>query len=747
MSSVGVNSKTKKKVVKAATRSKVLKRKPATKAGPKSLTTKAKKPQEKNSTQKAGHSSKAHVKKSLQTKSQPVSSVQLPTNMSQRAITKSLTFKAYYKQLFPYIVQGVAVLCIVAGSTLALYSSFNSASTNQLAATCLAGVCANTTDSSTLVQQPTLTTAPLTPIVNLTEPLPAEISTQIQLKLQTTNTSKLVVALENNFGVIIKLQQTNISTDLYSILIPGDSLPPAKYLLRAIATASDGTRSNTVLGTFLVNDTQVSTTQLDQNSSISTTTPTIKQNATSSGIEVSTPVPDSDVDVKTIPTSRDISIKVNQTTITERTPIFIKTNTPVSFVELYAHRENALSPLFLGLAEFLFDSWVYVLEPQHLPAGAYSLYGRSIDDQKRIITSNSIPITILKNPTVEQASSSINTAIAHPPYIAAVPPEEIDINEVTDSVLKAYETDIQAKLNEYATALRSGDGTLLTLAIKNLSDLRNDMLMRVYRQGVTDAELSLASDELSATFTILQDKVSTFEQLQAKRKGVDAADTDGDGVTDTDETLLYGTDPNNPDTDNDGFADGVEIIQGFNPLDSAAEALVVYELPTRDITNVREDILEIASVVPQIHNDEAGEMAAVHSVITGKALPNSYVTLYIFSTPTIVTVRTDIDGSFEYTLTKELEDGSHEVYVAITDNTGAIVARSTAFSFVKEAQAYTSNATPSIVPTRQPEIVAASGHLYVTTFGLAVLAFGLLLLLIGFGMNRNRSIIITNATT
>ncbi len=44
------------------------------------------------------------------------------------------------------------------------------------------------------------------------------------------------------------------------------------------------------------------------------------------------------------------------------------------------------------------------------------------------------------------------------------------------------------------------------------------------------------------------------------------ADTDGDGLTDADETNLFGTNPNNPDTDADGMSDGVEVAAGFNPL-------------------------------------------------------------------------------------------------------------------------------------------------------------------------------------
>lgn len=44
-----------------------------------------------------------------------------------------------------------------------------------------------------------------------------------------------------------------------------------------------------------------------------------------------------------------------------------------------------------------------------------------------------------------------------------------------------------------------------------------------------------------------------------------ATDSDGDGLTDFAEINIYNTDPNNPDTDGDGYLDGEEVKNGFNP--------------------------------------------------------------------------------------------------------------------------------------------------------------------------------------
>ncbi len=49
-------------------------------------------------------------------------------------------------------------------------------------------------------------------------------------------------------------------------------------------------------------------------------------------------------------------------------------------------------------------------------------------------------------------------------------------------------------------------------------------------------------------------------------------DTDSDGLVDVQEEQ-FKTDINNPDTDGDGFVDGLEIANGFDPLSSEAKKL------------------------------------------------------------------------------------------------------------------------------------------------------------------------------
>jgi hypothetical protein len=85
--------------------------------------------------------------------------------------------------------------------------------------------------------------------------------------------------------------------------------------------------------------------------------------------------------------------------------------------------------------------------------------------------------------------------------------------------------------------------------------------------------------------------------------------------------------------------------------------------------------------------------------LSGVAVPNAMVTLYIYSTPTIVTVKADSLGNWSYDVKENLEDGSHEAFVAVTDNTGKITAYGEGIAFVKTANAITVRPTAEAAET------------------------------------------------
>lgn len=171
-------------------------------------------------------------------------------------------------------------------------------------------------------------------------------------------------------------------------------------------------------------------------------------------------------------------------------------------------------------------------------------------------------------------------------------------------------------------------------------------------------------------------------------------DTDQDGLPDDMEKII-GTDPNNADTDGDGYADGVELKNNYDPLGFGGSAEKLYPVAQAIIENkeleqpktegeVSENLeVETISNVSNKEGENEGYLFA------GKAEANSVVTLYFYSDlPLIATVKTDEYGNWQYEFTQSLIDGEHEVYVAVNDNTGKITSKSNPLNFfVKEAKA------------------------------------------------------------
>ena len=77
-------------------------------------------------------------------------------------------------------------------------------------------------------------------------------------------------------------------------------------------------------------------------------------------------------------------------------------------------------------------------------------------------------------------------------------------------------------------------------------------------------------------FGFVNAQVSTTKQTPVVNyNGQEPIDSDLDGLTDQAEVQVYKTDPNNADTDGDGYYDGTEVLAGSNPLDPTSTPITV----------------------------------------------------------------------------------------------------------------------------------------------------------------------------
>lgn len=226
------------------------------------------------------------------------------------------------------------------------------------------------------------------------------------------------------------------------------------------------------------------------------------------------------------------------------------------------------------------------------------------------------------------------------------------------------------------------------------------------RSPQEDVAAKIRTREAHIVSDAVSEHVSSLSEVHdelVRRDGLALyTDTDKDGVSDYDEEHIYRTDPTNPHTIPGVLSDGEKILQGIDPLSVSAMPIPVQSPRTEGF--VVNDLFEVEAIVatsvpvvaPTGVSHEAPVATTTAIAFSGRALPNSFVTLYIFSTPIVVTVKADSTGRWRYRLDKELPDGAHELYVAMVDNSGSIIAKSPAVPFTKRAEAL--EYTPLVLP-------------------------------------------------
>ncbi|MHB8651522.1 MAG: Ig-like domain-containing protein [Minisyncoccota bacterium] len=170
--------------------------------------------------------------------------------------------------------------------------------------------------------------------------------------------------------------------------------------------------------------------------------------------------------------------------------------------------------------------------------------------------------------------------------------------------------------------------------------------------------------------------------------------------------------------DGDGRTTGTLIIDVPSGEVTAANAPTSFEDP-RTTGTERTYAVVVTSVVQASVASPTATQAALS--VHGKAKPFQIIVIYLFSTPTIVVVKADANGNWEYTFSKDLPDGDHQVYAAVVDNKGSIAAKSQPVGFIKQAAAITVSGT---LPDLTPEPPSIASGPYVMALSILI---GLLL--------------------
>jgi hypothetical protein len=213
-------------------------------------------------------------------------------------------------------------------------------------------------------------------------------------------------------------------------------------------------------------------------------------------------------------------------------------------------------------------------------------------------------------------------------------------------------------------------------------------------------------------------------------------DTDSDGISDYDEINIFHTDPNKRDTYGSGYSDGAALLSqasdGPAVAGAATSSSIVlasgFAVENPKITGTTQaNIMNVASVgVLEVKDTPSGKKDVAKALFKGKALPNSFVKVYLFSDPIVVTVKTDDQGNWSYILDKTLPDGAHSAYVAMVDNGGRILAKSAPLPFVKEASALTVEAAgPEIGAPTKTGMFSGLSPLALIALIVGVLGLGL----------------------
>lgn len=609
------------------------------------------------------------------------------------------------------------------------------------------------------------------PRVDFPETVAISSDVDTNLTLSAVDTAAVELTLEAKMtGSIITLDtQPTADANQYSVTIPSASLPEDEYTTKAVARYTDLSATAIFSGpTFKI---ERSKPQIVPEVAAEHTTETMGDTASTStepdsistdaGQATSTTVT---LENETSSTSKDTAQSLSPTpllTVTQTeensqgmSKIKIAPVYAYERIELYLRKDHAIQKQYLGQATQATDGWYFWFDSTKIPTGTYVVFVEAKVGEETVAEA-SLPYVQITTATpyllgVKNSISTSSSIAATTTTENGSSPRTIDYTDqtfrsapdnpaekVVFSLLEANSAQLNDLLQRYGSALATNDPELLRLADSSWKEFTDTLLVTALQS--IDGMRSDVTTVLENEIQRLTQKVELTQLLMAERGG-SALDSDGDGISDRDEETLYGTDPQAADSDQDGVIDGVEIMLGYNAAQATAETVLRYESP-QTTHYERNDIIGIYSIKPvfEIFGGPE-EKSAMYAEISGHSLANSFVTLFMYSQPTIVTVKTDEAGLFTYRYDKDLALGEHKVYAALTDNTGSIVVQSSAFIFTKTAEGIVSKKTNGNLDfsAAAAESGISFSRVANMSISLTLVSFGFILLLLGSTLARRK---------
>mgnify|MGYP001097749370 CR=1 FL=1 len=230
--------------------------------------------------------------------------------------------------------------------------------------------------------------------------------------------------------------------------------------------------------------------------------------------------------------------------------------------------------------------------------------------------------------------------------------------------------------NEYSAVIDGLDSEGLTL-----NSLNNKLAL----VNLASSSLSLiASDKYIAVLKIKNKNVLDLsENLLVSSPAALMGDKDSDMLPDDLESY-YGTDSNKADTDADGFIDGQEIFNNYNPLgvgklDKERTALDQVILSKLSLEEPKTSTL-LADGSWQVTETNSADGGMT---LSGQATPSTWINIFIYSDiPFLATTKTDINGNWSYNIADPLTEGVHQVYIASNDKNGKLLVQSAPLTFL-----------------------------------------------------------------